>query len=268
MPTAPVFTTDTYSSKAGRRGLRGLVVFLLLVVLLVAAVVVADIATRQHVEGVVADKVRSALSLPKKTPVAVQVGGFSVLQQLAQGRIDSIDIETPSVSVGGITGSLSGRAIGVPLDEKRSVQHLTIDFGVAEDQLVKLAGNVAGVPVTKISLAPPDLSVLADVTVLGAAIPVTVAVTPTVSDGQLAFTPKSASVFGATLSAQDLRDRFGAVARTALETRDFCIATSLPKAFAVNTLSVKTHEIVLGLAATDVPLSDSSLQIRGTCPAG
>ena len=266
MSAASVRTVDTYR-RPRRRGLRALIALVVVVLLLVAGVVVAEVLTRQRVQDAVAEKVRTALSLPASAPVDVELGGFSVLQQLAQGRLERVAIATPAVSIGGITGALSGTALGVPTDQNSTVRHLALDFGVREDQLAKLAKNVSGVPVTKISITPPDLAVQASVSVLGAAIPVTVAVTPSVVNGQLAFTPTSASVFGATLSAGDLRQRFGAAARSALETRDFCIATSLPKALAVSTLSVKTHEIVLGLVAADVQLSDQTLAVKGSCPA-
>lgn len=264
---SPEYQTDTYRARPRRRVLRLLIGTVVLAAVLAGAVVVADVLTRQHIEGIVATKVRTALTLSPSTRVTVKVGGFSVLEQLAVGRLESVAIDTPEATVGGITGAISGTAIGVPIDETGRVKTLSVTFAIGEDQLIKLTKNVSGVPVTSIAIAAPDLAVQASVTVLGASIPVTVAVTPGVDRGQLAFTPKSASVLGATLSAQDLRDRFGAVARTALQTRDFCIATSLPKAFSVKTLSVKTHEIVLGLVASDVQLSDSALSVKGTCPA-
>ncbi len=96
-------------------------------------------------------------------------------------------------------------------------------------------------------------------------LPLGVGLSPTAVDGQIAFTPTSIRLGEAEFGADDLRDRFGAVAERALLTQNLCVAQYLPEALTLEAVRLADPRMVLTFTGTDVVLDEASLSGTGSC---
>ena len=263
--TAPSGTEDWVSQEPERRGGR-IAVGLVVVVLVIAGLVVAaDLAARSIATNAVEVQLRNALSLPSSAPVDVKVGGFSILVQLSQGRLADLDISIPRVAFGDLTGDADVRALGVPFDREGMVDSVDIKFRMNADELKALSANLSGLPVSSVEIADPDIRIVADFEALGVAVPIGVGIEPGTESGQLTFVPTSITIGGATISADELRQVFGAPGVLALRTQSVCIAQNLPASLTVTDVGIDADELVLTLEGSAVPLGGPALEARGTC---
>ena len=268
--TVPLNPTGAESSSAptATRRRRVLAAVVGIVLALIAVVlVIADNVARTIVRDAIASELVTALPIERGSEVAVKVGGFSMLAQLAAGRLERIDVSADAVDFGQISGAADAVATGVPLDRSRPADAVTINFSVPEDELVNLADNLSGIPLDTISIDGDEILLETDVRVFGIPIPISIGIAPGAADGQLTFDPNSLSVSQATVTAEQLRRVLGPGAGAVLETRAFCIAEFLPEAFTLESADIRRNELVVKLAADAVILSDEALQQVGACPA-
>ena len=254
------------SSKRRRPVLAAVIVGAVLLVL-AGVLVIADNVARNVVRDRIASELDTALPVERGSDVAVEVGGFSMLAQLAAGRLERIEVTAAAVDFGVISGAAKAVAMGVPLDRSQPADAVTIDLYVPEDELVNLADNLSGIPLDTISIDGDEILLETEVRVFGIPIPISIGIAPGATDGQLSFDPNSLSVSQATVTAEQLRRVLGPVAGAVLQTRSLCIAEFLPEAFTLESADIRRDELVVRLAADTVTLSDEALQQVGACPA-
>ncbi|GAB3143799.1 hypothetical protein GCM10027057_29170 [Marisediminicola antarctica] len=269
--TVPVSPIGTESSSAPtatrRRPLLAAVIVGVVLVLIAVLLVIADNVARSVVRDAIASELGTALPIERGSDVAVEIGGSSMLAQIAVGRLERIEVTADAVDFGKISGAADAVLTGVPLDRSQPADSVTIDFSVPEDQLVNLADNLSGIPLDTISIDGDEILLETDVRVFGIPIPISVGIAPGAADGQLTFDPNSLSVGQATVTADRMRRMLGPVAGAVLETRSFCIAEFLPEAFTLESADIRRNELVVRLAADTVILSDEALEQVGACPA-
>lgn len=235
------------------------------VVAIVVLIIAADVAARAITKNVVEGRLRAALVLPSRTPIEVEVGGFSVLAQLVQGRLDRLEIAVPGVTVDGLTGDARVRAEGFPFDQEETVTDVLIEFRMNAEQLRVLSANLSGLPISSVEIADTDIRIVAEFEALGLAVPIGVGIEPRADSGRLTFTPTSVSVAGASISANELRQLFGAPGVLALRTQSFCIAQNLPVSLELTSARIDADELVMIVAGGGVPVSRVALDERGSC---
>jgi hypothetical protein len=244
------------------RGWIGLSVFL---VILIVIVVALDNGARWYVGNVIATKARSSLSLADSTPVSVKIGGASVLYQAVIGKFQRVDVAIDKLGIGDLSCKAILTATGVPLSQSKPIDEARVVFVAGPDQLKKLLAGFTGLPVTSVTIASDAVQLGTTITALGVAIPVAIAFVPSAVDGQLALTPKSLVVNGATVTPDGLRATFGALADPVLATQKLCVAKYLPKHLPLESVTVKGSSLELAVSGRSVVLSTSLLTTKGAC---
>ncbi|MCU1584521.1 MAG: hypothetical protein JWM49_1077 [Microbacteriaceae bacterium] len=249
-----------------RRSRRVFAVVGALVVLVIVAAVLLDGVARNVVANLIESKVRSSLSLPASAPVDVTIGGSSVLLQLAAGRLQTVTIAVDDLAVGELRGNAVITATGVPTDTSKPIDHGSLVFTAGQSELSTLLTGFDGLPITSVALA--DGAVNADIvaTVFGMKLPITVALAPKAIDGQLGLTPKSLTLSGATLSPSAVRASLGSVADSLLATQKVCVAKYLPRAFWLDSVSVRGSNLRLSVSASSFTLNSDLFSSKGVCP--
>lgn len=255
------------STATRRRPLVAVLVAGIVLLLIAVLLVIADNAVRTVVRDAIASELGTALPIERGSDVAVEVGGFSMLAQLAAGRLERVEVSADAVDFGQISGAAEAVATGVPLDRSQPADSVKIDLYITEDELANLADNLSGIPLDTISIDGDEILVETDVRVFGIPIPISIGIAPGAADGQLTFEPNSLSVSQATVTAEQLRRVLGPVAVEVLQTRSFCIAEFLPEAFILESAAIRRNELVVQLAADSAILSEEALQEVGACPA-
>ncbi|WP_165068454.1 LmeA family phospholipid-binding protein [Marisediminicola senii] len=257
--------SETREKRRPRWGLRIGIVVLVLVVLAAIAAVVAEFVLRGYVEDRIRDEVRSAVDLDANAPVDVTVAGALILPQVLAGELDRIDVAADDVSFGDLSGTATGTGLGVPIAEGGTVDSLDIDFVIDEDTVTALSANLSELPITSVSLVEPDIVADLEFDVLGFGVPLTVGIEPSAAGPNIEFRPTSVRLGDLDISADTLRDRFGAVAGDALDTRDFCVAEYLPEAFALDSVAVVGDELHFAVTAENAPLTQQAMETLGSC---
>lgn len=265
MSQAPSGPAPAAPPKRRRRG-RAFGILGGVVVLLVVAAVVLDGAARAFAANLIETKVRTSLSLPASTPVHVTVGGVSVLAQLAAGTLQRVDVTIDALPVGDLTGNATLTATAIPIDTSRPIGGVRLSFSADEAQVKKLLASYGSAPVSSVTLTNGAVNVGTAFSLLGTTLPIGIALAPSAVDGELALTPKTVTVNGATLTPADLRDSFGSIADAVLATRTVCVAQYLPKALRLDAVSVRGASVELAIVGTAIVLDDSLLTTKGTCP--
>ncbi|MCU1424028.1 MAG: hypothetical protein JWM51_319 [Microbacteriaceae bacterium] len=251
--------------KRRRRRLGWVVALVVIVVLIVVAYFVAERIARDRVGETLRDELRSALGLPASHPVVVDLGGGSMLAQLAGKSIDTAEADIAGVPLGDITGDVHLAATGVPLDENQPVTTLRARVSVDEENVQKLRGYIADVDLDSISLGDGVVDVTTDFAFFGLSVPVKASVAPSVDDGSVLFDPKSVEINGAALPIESvLESRFGAIAESLLPTRSFCVAELLPEAMVLTAVDVTPRAFTLDLTADGAGLGPQLEQL-GSC---
>lgn len=267
-PTGPAAPSAAPAPTSTRRRPRRVVVLVGVALLLMAVLlVIADTVARSAVRDAIASELGTALPLERGSGVAVEVGGFSMLAQLATGRLERIAVTADAVDFGQISVAADAVATGVPIDRSQPADSVTIDLFVTEEELANLADNLSGIPLDTISVEEDEIRLETDVRVFGIPIPISIGIAPGAADGQLTFDPGSLSLSEATVTAEQLRRALGPVAGAVLQTRSFCIAEFLPQGFTAESADIRGNELVVRLTAETVILSDEALQKSGRCPA-
>jgi len=247
-----------------RRG-RGWIGFGIFLVIVITGAVVLDNVARGYVGGLIEAKARSSLALPDSTPVTVTVGGTSVLYQAATGKFERVDVAIAKLGVGDLSGKAILTVTGVPLRQSKPIESARVAVVTSEDELKKLLAGFTTLPVTSVKIASGAVQIGTTVTALGVAVPVMIAFVPSAVDGQLALSPKSLVVNGATVTPAGLRATFGALADPVLATQKICVAKYLPKQLPLDSVTVKGSSLELAVAGKAVTLSSALLTIKGVC---
>ena len=248
-----------------RRGLIAVLVIVGIVVVLGTVAVIAESLARQQASALIADQVRSSLQLEADHPVEVTVEGASVLWQAVSGRLDRVAIEAPDVAFGELVGDLSLIVEGTPIDPTQPTDSVQAVYRVAEADVAALAGFLAGTVVSDVQLDEREIRFQTAFAFFGVEFSVGIGVTPTVEDGQLAFTPSSVQLGDERLDAADLQQQFGSIVEPLLTSQLFCVAQYLPQALELTSVQVGDEQLVAVFQAADVALSGPEFSTLGTC---
>lgn len=239
---------------------------LLIIVLVIAALAVAgEFLARALLPGIVRGVVIQQLDLPSDQQLEVDASGI-LLPQLIGGRLDSLHLSTDSITIEGITGAADVTATGVRLDGS-DLGGATGSIRIDEAQFTSLLADT-DLPVDEVSFAAPDATISGSVEVLALSIPVSLTVTPGVSDGDLQLTPQSISVGGIVVDADQVKAMLGSIGDSLTATQTICIADQLPAGLTVTGLEIEGSTAKIDLDANGAIISDEALQQPGTCSAG
>ncbi len=252
--------------KRRRTGLIVGLVLLGLVVVLAIVAVIAESLARQQASALIADQVRQALALEPEHPVDVVIEGPPVLWQAAGGELDAVQIEVERVAFGELVGDLSLRATGTPLDSQRPTETLSAVYRVAEVDIAALAGFFSGIVVTDVQLDDREVRFETGFEIFGVSFAIGIGVTPTVENGQLAFSPTSIVINDQVIDAADLQSQFGGLVDPLLATQRVCVAQYLPQALELTAVQVGDDQLLVVFTAEDVALGGEEFATRGSCP--
>ncbi len=254
---------------APKRRRTGLIVGLVLlgiVVVLGIVAVIAESLARQQATAIITDQVRQALALEPEHPVDVTIEGPPVLWQAMGGELEAVQIEVERVAFGDLVGDLSLRATGTPLDSAQPTDSLSAVYRVAEVDVAALAGFFSGIVVTDVQLDNREVQFQTGFEIFGVSFEIGVGVTPTVENGQLAFSPTSLVINDQRIEASDLQNQFGGLVEPLLATQRVCVAQYLPEALALSAVQVGDTQMLVVFTAEDVALGGEGFSTRGTCP--
>ncbi|MFT4229632.1 MAG: DUF2993 domain-containing protein [Microbacterium sp.] len=243
---------------------RWLIGILVLVVLAVGAWLAGEWLARDIVTKTVRSAVVTQLGAPEDQEVDVVLQG-SVLLQVILGRLDDVTVSSDDIAVGPITGDIAVHATGVSLRGEHDASAASATIALDEAQLRALMATVEGFPADTLALKSPDVTMTYTLQVLAAQVPVGVSLTPTAVDGDLVLRPASFQVGDAELSVDDVRDRFGALAKLVLGDWTVCIAQYIPVGMTLSGTAVAGGELIADFAVSGDIVADPTLQEKGTC---
>ncbi|MGX5681327.1 LmeA family phospholipid-binding protein [Schumannella luteola] len=239
-----------------------------LVVLLVVGFFVGDVLARQFAEQYVRERILQVLDLDPETPVDVDLGPGSLLLQAARGSVDVVTVSIDELTVGEVTAGAVLTATGVPLDDSKPVESLDIVAKVSEQNVQKLSGYLSGIDLESIELGRGVITVGTNLNLLFLTLPVTVDLVPSAAGSGVVFEPETITLDDQAISVDDLRNNpiVGSIASSLLNSQEFCVASSLPKALQVTDVVVSGTNLVVTLTGGGVALSSPDLTTNGTCP--
>ncbi|AND16887.1 hypothetical protein C5D07_08810 [Rathayibacter tritici] len=247
------------------RGRRAALVVVVTLVLLVIAAVVGDSVARRAVADRAAASLREALALPADRTVDVDVAGWAVLPQLIAGRLDRLDLRSSDVVFGELDGDVAATLIGVPVSAAGAIDSGSTTVAIEAASVARLVTERSTVPVDDVTLDPPLVRVSASVDVLGVTLGAGVGMQLAAVAGAIQLTPAEISAAGATFSATDFRDRFGAVSGDLLAPTSLCIADSVPRGLTLTGVEVAEESLNATFALSPMVLSDPEQQEPGSC---
>ncbi|MFJ6654065.1 LmeA family phospholipid-binding protein [Microbacterium sp. NPDC091313] len=247
-----------------RRAWPWILTLVIVAALVAGAAVGAEALARGAVQGGVRQLVVAQVDLPADQPVDVEVPGL-VIPQLLSGRLDAVDVSSPDVAVGPLTGDVAVRLTDVPIGADAAAGPGTAQVRLDADQLRVLLGTIDDFPADTVALAAPDVTISRALSVLGVSIPVGVSLQPGAADGRLVLTPSAFRIGDAQVSADDLRSRFGGVADAVLREWNVCIAADIPAALTLTGASVVGDQVVADFAIDGAVVVDPALRANGAC---
>ena len=249
------------TARAGRRtAIVLLVVVVLLAGLAVAAEVLARVLVQQQIRGLVV----SQTNLPPDHDVDVGIPGL-VLPQLIAGTLGEVRIASDDVTAGPVTGDVDVRRTAVPVRGDAAAGPGEATVRLDEDELRALLATIDGFPADTVALDAPDVTISVDLNLFGATLGIGVALRPGAADGDVVLSPQSYRVGDANVDAQDLRQRFGALADPVVGEWRVCVAQDLPAALTLTDLRVEGDQAVATFAIDGAIVSDETLRRPGTC---
>ncbi len=267
-PAASLFAHEEQADRRRRRLRPWLVAFAIVAVIAVGAWFAADALARQIVVGVVRDQVKSQLALPADQRIDVDIPG-AIIPQLIGGRFDEMTVTSDDVRVNELSADVTVVAHGVPLRADGDLGGAVATLELGADEVRALLANVEGFPAGSVDLAAPEVTMATDLQVFGMTVPVGVALSPGVADGDVVLTPASLQVSGADVTADALRDQFGVVAEVVLRDWTVCIAQYIPAGITLTGVEVVDteggDELVASFDVQGAILSDPALRANGAC---
>lgn len=230
----------------------------------------AEFALRAIIPNVIAGAVRENLGLRQDHPVAVELGGSSLLPALT-GRVGHVEVTVPDVEVfDGIETTLFAQADSMPFDPTRG----EIMGGSASatiparsmNALVSLATN--GLVDTG-DVGQGEIHVGKTMQIFGFDVLLSATLAVSVSNGDLLIQPTAVSAAGFDLSTEELRSLLGEPASSMLDVHAVCVRDRLPAGISLTGLELSST--ALGGSATVTAdlapdlLSDPAQQQPGSC---
>lgn len=275
VPAAPANTDVLATSAAGatapskkRHPARTLVILAGVLVVLVVGFFVADGVAKSYAAGYVRDRIVTVLGVDPKTPVAVDLGGGSIILQAITGGLDQVTVDVQSLTFGDLSGSAHIVARDVPLDSSKPVGKLGIVMTISQDNVRALAGFLSGLNLKRIDVGDGVITIGTDLSVLFLTVPVSVALEPSAKDGGISFDPKTVTLGGNQVSVADLRanPQVRALVGDLLSSRDVCVASYLPEALAIDDVHVAGSDLVISIKGDGAVLGGPGLSTNGSCP--
>jgi hypothetical protein len=249
--------------RRGRAG-RWLLALVVLVVLLAGAAVAAEFLARHLVADGVRTLLVSEFDVPADTEIDVRTEGL-VVPQLVAGRLDELDVSSPDLRIGTLSGAVDVHVSDVPIRGDAAAGPGAGDIALDEAQLRDLLGLIDGFPAETVGIDAPAVTVSTDVSLFGATVPVGVGLLPGAADGSLTLTPDTFQVGDVDLTADALRQQFGSVADAVLREWDICIADQLPRALTLDAIEVVGDRVHASFTIDGAVVVDADLQQPGTC---
>ncbi|WP_345752367.1 LmeA family phospholipid-binding protein [Microbacterium rhizophilus] len=261
--TAPIPTPTPQTPAPRRRRRRGWIALIAILIIVAAAAVAAEFIARAVVRDQVRQNVVQALGMPADHPVDVGLEGI-VLAQLAGGALDVVSLSSDDVPIGDMTADADVELTRVPVrdgvDGGPGTGRLWIDAATVE-QLFAQSRQPGVLASAALSLDEPDIVLSNEFPVLGAQVPVSLALTPGAAEGGLTFTPTKARLGDVELGL----DQLAAVIGMPPEPATVCIADRLPAGLSLADVSVVGDQLVAEVTLAEGMLTDPALQQPGTC---
>ena len=146
---------------------------------------------------------------------------------------------------------------------------LGIVVTIPENEVRKLAGNFSGLELKSIDVGDGVIAIGTEVNILGfLIIPIGIDLAPSAVLGGISFDPQVIRVGTDEISVADLRasPQFSAIAGDLLNSKDFCVATSLPRALTITDVAVEGSSLVVTLAGDGAVLGGEDMSTMGECP--
>lgn len=261
-PTVPLPEWES-TPEPKRRVWPWLVSIGIVLALAVAAWFAAEAIARQVVTNVIRDQVKTQLSLPADQQVDVEVAG-TVIPQLIAGTLTEITVASQDVAVDLFEGDVTVVARDVPI-RGGDIGGATGEVVLDEGQLRALMSTVEGFPADTLALAEPDVTMTAELSLFGATVPVGVGLTPSAVEGDIVLTPASLQIGSSQVTADALRDQFGAFAEVALQDWTLCVAEYVPAGLTLTDVAVSGEDLVARFDVAGAIATDPALQANGTC---
>jgi uncharacterized protein YpmS len=239
-------------------------VLLIVLVVLALLVVAAELIARAVLPGVVRSIVVEQLDLPADQQLDVDTDGL-LLPQLIGGSLDTLHLSTDSVTLEGITGAADVTATDVPLrggDLGGASGTIRID----QEQFTSLLTGT-DLPVESVEFAAPNATVSGSISVLGAAVPLSLTLTPGAVDGDLELTPVAASIGGLDIDLDRVSSTLGSLGEGLTQPQRVCIADQLPAGLTLTGLEIVDGAAVIDIDVNGAIVTDTTLQDKGVCPS-
>lgn len=257
--------TEPTPARPRRRGLVAALVVVGIVVVLGVAAIIAETVARAQAQALIAGEVRSALQLEADHPVDVAIAGPPVLWQAAGGRFERITVDVPELAIGDLRGDLSLIAEGTPLDTAQTTESVQAVFEVAEADVAALAGLLSGAVATDVRLDDREIRFETGFDLFGVPFTIGIGLTPTVEEGQLAFTPSSVVLGDERLDAEQLQQQFGDIVAPLFASQRVCVAQYLPQALELTAVQVGDEQLLVVFQGANVALGGPEFSTLGTC---
>ncbi|GAA3206060.1 DUF2993 domain-containing protein [Microbacterium terregens] len=265
-PTEPLPEwAHTEQPPARRRRVWPWIVAVLVVAgLAVAAWFAGEWIARDIVTSTIREQVITQLALPADQEVDVSVAG-AVLPQLIAGTLDDVTVASDDVKLGALVGDVTVHAQDIAIRGDAAAGAASATVVLDADQVRTLLSTVENFPADSVGLAEPNVTMATDLRFFGLEVPVGVALTPSAVDGDIVLTPASLQLAGNEVSADALRDQFGAVTDTVLRDWTICIASYIPAGVRLADISVTGEHVVAELDIDGAIVGDPALQQPGAC---
>jgi len=235
-----------------------------LVVIAVVIIVIVETVVRSNIESGIASQVRTGLELPADQPVDVSIEGPLTLQLLT-GSLDDLRLSSDDVPLGPTTADVEVTLRGVS-----TAAPYTVGVGAAtvildQSQVAALTDSVAQIDILELALEDPAIVVGTELSLFGFGIPVSLSLVPSAQAGELVLRPESLQVSGLAVTADGVRQQFGAIADPILQDWRICVAEYLPAGATLTAASVTDDHLVATFDIDGRMLDDATLQQNGTC---
>ncbi|MFK3679519.1 DUF2993 domain-containing protein [Microbacterium sp. NPDC090218] len=259
----PGSVSEQKAEAAPRRRRRWPWVLLIVVVVLAALVVAAEFIARAVLPGIVRSIVVEQLDLPADQQLDVETEGL-LLPQLIGGTLDSLHLSTDSVTLEGITGAADVTATDVPLrGGDLGGASGTIRIDQAEFTSLLTGTDLL---IDSVEFEAPNATVSGSISVFGAAVPLSLTLTPGAVEGDLELTPVAASIGGLDIDLDHLGSTLGSLGQGLTQPQRVCIADQLPAGLTLTGLEIVDGAAVIDIDVDGAIVTDASLQDKGVCP--
>lgn len=251
--------TTNAAPRRRRRWVIGVVVTL---VVIVGLLVAGEFVARAMIPSVVADKLRSALSLPEDHPIDVELDAPVVLAQLATGKLGDVDISSKDVTAGPVTMDVTAHARAVGVDGRMS--SATARATVTPENVLALIPQDR-IRIDALTFTDDTATATSSFDLFGHAVPLSLTLVPSVDAGDLVLTPQHATAGDVELDVDAIGDKLGAIGDRLTQPWRLCLREDLPVGVEIERVGT-----VNGLLAVDASIRgdiavDPALQARGDC---